>query len=67
MAKQEESETRKRVKKGGSVCQVTMAKYLKPTVANVPAPCNTDVTSVMKPALSIETKNVVTYMAGYLL
>ena len=49
------------------ISQVTMAKYLKPTVANVPAPCNTDVTSVMKPSLSIETKNVVTYMAGYLL
>ena len=49
------------------ISQVTIAKYLKPTVANVPAPCNTDVTSVMKPSLSIETKNVVTYMAGYLL
>ena len=49
------------------ISHVAMGKYLKPNVPIVQRPCGTDIASVMKPALSIETRNIVTYMAGYLL
>ena len=49
------------------ISHVAMEKYLKPNVSIVQRPCGTDIASVMKPALSIEMRNIVTYMAGYLL
>ena len=49
------------------ISHVAMGKYLKPNVPIAQRPCGTDIASVMKPALSIETRNIVTYMAGYLL
>ena len=46
---------------------IAMAKYIKPVPRNVEKPPTTDVALLVTPPLSLPTKNVAAYLAGYIL
>ena len=49
------------------ISSVAMAKYIKPVPRNVEKPPTTDVALLITPPLSLPTKNVAAYLAGYIL
>ena len=49
------------------ISNVAMAKYIKPVPRNVEKPPTTDVALLITPPLSLPTKNVAAYLAGYIL
>ena len=49
------------------ISNVAMAKYIKPVQRNVEKPPTTDVALLITPPLSLPTKNVAAYLAGYIL
>ena len=49
------------------ISNVAMAKYIKPVLRNVEKPPTTDVAFLITPPLSLPTKSVATYLAGYIL
>ena len=49
------------------ITNVAMAKYIKPLPSDIEKPAGTDISMVIHPSLSLPTKNVATYIAGYLL
>ena len=49
------------------ISNVAMAKYIKPVPRNVEKPPTTDVALLITPSLSLPTKNVAAYLAGYIL
>ena len=49
------------------ISNVAMAKYIKPVPRNVEKPPTTEVALLITPPLSLPTKNVAAYLAGYIL
>ena len=49
------------------ISNIAMAKYIKPVPRNVEKPPTTDVALLLTPPLSLPTKNVAAYLAGYIL